>query len=65
MSYSAAVAVLAVIRSKTNSFPASTIVIEQYRPPIGKFIIGTVDFLPICLTHSYMARMTELPAGRL
>ncbi|KAF9484718.1 hypothetical protein BDN70DRAFT_797175 [Pholiota conissans] len=35
-----AVAVFAVIRSKTNAFPTSTIVIEQYRPPIGKFIIG-------------------------
>ncbi|KAF8965270.1 NUDIX hydrolase domain-like protein [Flammula alnicola] len=42
-----AVAVLAVIRSKTNAFPVSTIVIEQYRPPIGKYVIelpaGLVD----------------------
>ncbi|KAF8204058.1 NUDIX hydrolase domain-like protein [Pholiota molesta] len=41
------VAVLAVIRSKTNAFPVSTILIEQYRPPIGKFLIelpaGLVD----------------------
>src|ERR1700683_326603 len=35
-----AVAVLAMIRSKTNAFPLSTVVIEQYRPPIDKFIIG-------------------------
>jgi ADP-ribose pyrophosphatase len=42
-----AVAVLAVIRSKTNAFPLSTVIIEQYRPPIDKFIIelpaGLVD----------------------
>ena len=35
-----AVAVLALVRSKTNAFPLSTVVIEQYRPPIDKFIIG-------------------------
>ncbi|KAF9456499.1 NUDIX hydrolase domain-like protein [Collybia nuda] len=34
-----AVAVLAILRSKTNAFPLSTVVIEQYRPPIDKFII--------------------------
>ncbi|KAG7092171.1 hypothetical protein E1B28_008540 [Marasmius oreades] len=34
-----AVAIFAVIRSKTNSFPPSTVVIEQYRPPIDKVII--------------------------
>jgi len=42
-----AVAVLALIRSKTNAFPLSTVIIEQYRPPIGKFIIelpaGLID----------------------
>jgi len=42
-----AVAVLALIRSKTNAFPLSTVIIEQYRPPIDKFIIelpaGLVD----------------------
>jgi len=35
------------LRSKTNAFPLSTVVIEQYRPPIDKFIIelpaGLVD----------------------
>jgi hypothetical protein len=36
-----AVAVLAILRSKTKAFPLSTVVIEQYRPPIDKFIIGT------------------------
>ncbi|KAJ7632312.1 NUDIX hydrolase domain-like protein [Roridomyces roridus] len=42
-----AVAVLALIRSKTNAFPLSTVLIEQYRPPIDKFIIempaGLID----------------------
>jgi ADP-ribose pyrophosphatase len=42
-----AVAVLAVIQSKTNAFPISTVVIEQYRPPIDKFVIelpaGLID----------------------
>lgn len=37
---SAAVAVLAILQSKTNAFAPSTVVIEQYRPPIDKFIIG-------------------------
>jgi len=35
------------LRSKTNAFPLSTVVIEQYRPPIDKFVIelpaGLVD----------------------
>jgi len=42
-----AVAIFTVIRSKTNAFPLSTIIVEQYRPPIGKFAIefpaGLVD----------------------
>ena len=37
------VAILAILRSKTNAFPVSTVVIEQYRPPTGTFIIGTVQ----------------------
>ncbi|KAF8236466.1 hypothetical protein L208DRAFT_1251613 [Tricholoma matsutake] len=37
------VAVLALLRSETNAFPVSTVVIEQYRPPIDKFVIGLVD----------------------
>lgn len=35
-----AVAILAIIKSKTGAFPPSTVVIEQYRPPIGKYVIG-------------------------
>ncbi|KAJ7273410.1 NUDIX hydrolase domain-like protein [Mycena rebaudengoi] len=42
-----AVAVFAVLRSKTNAFPLSTVIIEQYRPPIDKFCIempaGLID----------------------
>ncbi|KAF5330917.1 hypothetical protein D9619_005430 [Psilocybe cf. subviscida] len=42
-----AVAVLTILKSKTNAFPPSTVVIEQYRPPIGKYIIelpaGLID----------------------
>ncbi|KAF8163126.1 NUDIX hydrolase domain-like protein [Crassisporium funariophilum] len=42
-----AVAILAILKSKTNAFPVSTVVIEQYRPPIGKHIIefpaGLID----------------------
>ncbi|KAJ7684799.1 NUDIX hydrolase domain-like protein [Mycena polygramma] len=42
-----AVAVLAIIRSRTNAFPLSTVIVEQYRPPIDKFIIempaGLID----------------------
>ncbi|KAF9239626.1 hypothetical protein BU15DRAFT_87935 [Melanogaster broomeanus] len=38
-----AVAVVAILKSKTNAFPLSTVVIEQYRPPIDKLIIGTSD----------------------
>jgi len=34
-----AVAIFALIRSKTNAFPLSTIIIEQFRPPIGKFVV--------------------------
>ncbi|THV08074.1 hypothetical protein K435DRAFT_959522 [Dendrothele bispora CBS 962.96] len=42
-----AVAVFPIIRSRTNAFPVSTVIIEQYRPPIDKFIVelpaGLVD----------------------
>lgn len=38
---------MALLRSKTNAFPVSTVVIEQYRPPIDKAIIelpaGLID----------------------
>jgi ADP-ribose pyrophosphatase len=35
-----AVAVFAIIRSKNKSFAPSTVLIEQYRPPIDKYIVG-------------------------
>ncbi|KAK7466880.1 hypothetical protein VKT23_003943 [Stygiomarasmius scandens] len=42
-----AVAIFPILRSKTNAFPVSTVVIEQYRPPIDKYIVelpaGLVD----------------------
>ncbi|KAI0255927.1 NUDIX hydrolase domain-like protein [Lactifluus subvellereus] len=42
-----AVAVLALIRSKTRTFPISTVIIEQYRPPVGNFVVelpaGLID----------------------
>uniref|UniRef100_A0A8H7Y2H3 Nudix hydrolase domain-containing protein n=1 Tax=Psilocybe cubensis TaxID=181762 RepID=A0A8H7Y2H3_PSICU len=41
------VAIFAVLRSKSNAFPLSTVVIEQFRPPVGKYIIelpaGLID----------------------
>ncbi|KAI9459040.1 NUDIX hydrolase domain-like protein [Russula earlei] len=43
----AAVAILALIRSKTRAFPVSTVIIEQYRPPLGKVVVelpaGLID----------------------
>jgi ADP-ribose pyrophosphatase len=36
-----AVAVLAILTSTNPSFPLSTIIIEQYRPPVGAYVIGT------------------------
>ena len=36
-----AVAVLAILSSTNASFPLSTIIIEQYRPPVGAYVIGT------------------------
>ncbi|KAK2467112.1 hypothetical protein APHAL10511_001370 [Amanita phalloides] len=42
-----AVAILAILRSKSNAFEPSTVIIEQYRPPIDKIVIelpaGLVD----------------------
>ncbi|KAJ3493251.1 hypothetical protein NLJ89_g11063 [Agrocybe chaxingu] len=58
------VAVLAILKSKTNSFPLSTVIIEQYRPPIGKYVIGREVLLPasqISLIHLLLD--AELPAG--
>ncbi|KAM6500806.1 NUDIX hydrolase domain-like protein [Amanita muscaria] len=42
-----AVAIFAILRSKTNAFPPSTVIVEQYRPPIDRVVIelpaGLVD----------------------
>ncbi|KIM57660.1 hypothetical protein SCLCIDRAFT_130000 [Scleroderma citrinum Foug A] len=42
-----AVAILAILRSRTNAFPLSTVVVEQYRPPIDKVVVelpaGLID----------------------
>jgi len=42
-----AVEILAFIRSKTHAFPLSTVIVEQYRPPVGKFVVelpaGLID----------------------
>ncbi|KAG9126427.1 hypothetical protein FRC07_003487 [Ceratobasidium sp. 392] len=42
-----AVAVLAILKSKSDTFRPSTIIIEQYRPPVGAFVIelpaGLID----------------------
>lgn len=40
-----AVAIIALIRSKTGRFPVSTVIVEQFRPPIGKVVIG--ELFPI------------------
>ncbi|QRV76564.1 NUDIX family hydrolase [Ceratobasidium sp. AG-Ba] len=42
-----AVAVLAILKSKSASFRPSTVIIEQYRPPVGAYVIelpaGLID----------------------
>lgn len=42
-----AVAMVAILRSKSKSFKPSTIVIEQYRPPVGAYVVelpaGLID----------------------
>ncbi|KIL00641.1 hypothetical protein PAXRUDRAFT_681968 [Paxillus rubicundulus Ve08.2h10] len=38
-----AVAILAILKSKTDAFPLSTVIIEQYRPPIDKLVIGLLN----------------------
>jgi len=42
-----AVAILAVLRSETNAFQPSTVIIEQFRAPVGKYVIelpaGLID----------------------
>ncbi|KAN0075313.1 NUDIX hydrolase domain-like protein [Tylopilus felleus] len=34
-----AVAIFAILKSKTNAFPLSTVILEQYRPPLDKHVI--------------------------
>jgi ADP-ribose pyrophosphatase len=34
-----AVSIITIIRSKTNAFPPSTVILEQYRPPMANTII--------------------------
>ncbi|CEL57920.1 putative Nudix hydrolase P35G2,12 OS=Schizosaccharomyces pombe (strain 972 / ATCC 24843) GN=SPBP35G2.12 PE=3 SV=1 [Rhizoctonia solani AG-1 IB] len=34
-----AVAILAVLRSESKSFKPSTVIIEQYRPPVGAYVV--------------------------
>lgn len=54
-----AVAIFAILRSKTNSFPLSTVIIEQYRPPIDKFIVGPNTLLLTPAKHlTLLARRT-------
>ncbi|EIW85330.1 hypothetical protein CONPUDRAFT_87784 [Coniophora puteana RWD-64-598 SS2] len=38
-----AVSILVLLKSKTNAFPLSTVIIEQFRPPAGKYVIGLID----------------------
>ncbi|KDQ60555.1 hypothetical protein JAAARDRAFT_125146 [Jaapia argillacea MUCL 33604] len=40
-----AVAVIALLRSKSNAFPLSTVIIEQYRPPLDNICIGILNFV--------------------
>ncbi|KAH8113665.1 hypothetical protein DFH11DRAFT_1510317, partial [Phellopilus nigrolimitatus] len=37
------VAILAVIQSTKNAFAPPTVIIEQHRPPMDKYIIGLID----------------------
>ncbi|KAL4074605.1 NUDIX hydrolase domain-like protein [Scleroderma yunnanense] len=47
LSHYLAVSILAILRSRTNAFPLSTVVVEQYRPPIDKIVVelpaGLID----------------------
>ncbi|KAK7689184.1 hypothetical protein QCA50_007875 [Cerrena zonata] len=44
-----AVAVLAILRSETNAFPTSTVIVEQFRPPVGKFVVELPAGNVVCL----------------
>lgn len=63
-----AVAMLALIKSETKAFPLSTVIIEQYRPPIDAFVVGASSCYPFrsifsvpCVISANVS--TELPAG--
>lgn len=58
-----AVAIFAILRSKTNAFPLSTVIIEQYRPPIDKIIIGTYHRYHDFTCLMFFTSISELPAG--
>jgi len=47
----AGVAVLTVLRSKTKAFPLSTVIIEQYRPPLDNIVIGMLQLLSPAFIH--------------
>ncbi|GJE97053.1 NUDIX hydrolase [Phanerochaete sordida] len=42
-----AVAILAILRSETKKFPTSVVIVEQFRPPVGKYVVelpaGLID----------------------
>ncbi|KAI0781261.1 NUDIX hydrolase domain-like protein [Trametes elegans] len=38
-----AVAILALLRSESDAFPPSTIIIEQFRPPINRYVVGLIS----------------------
>ena len=42
-----AVAIFSILKSRKGSFTPSTVIIEQYRPPVDKFVVG-----PCLFTHS-------------
>ena len=44
-------AVLAILRSKSNAFPPSTVIIEQYRPPVDAYVIGKLFGIMHLLLH--------------
>ena len=48
-----AVAIFAILKSKTGAFPLSTVILEQYRPPLGKHVIGMPSPSPsLVRTHT-------------
>lgn len=58
-----AVAILALLQPKDKSPPA-TIIIEQFRPPVEKYVIGGRSFRRAKSLTFYVA-ISELPAGTL